>query len=65
MSPTWSPRGSQNGTKIVKFEVFEALGFQRGPQVASRAPLGSILRGCWDRRRGRQRVPQPPQGLPF
>ena len=65
MSPTWSPRGSQNGAKIVKIEVFEAPGFQRGRQVASRTLLGSILRGCWDRCRGRQRVPEPPQGFPF
>ena len=65
MNPTWSPRGSQNGAKIVKIEVFEAPGFQRGPQVASGAPLGSILKGFWDCRWARQRVPGPPQGRPF
>ena len=43
MNPNWSQRGSQNGAKIVKNEVLEAPCFKGGSQVASRAPLGSIL----------------------
>ena len=48
MSPNWSQRGSQIGDKIIKNEVLEAPCFKSGPQVASRAPPGSILERFWD-----------------
>ena len=43
MTPNWSQRGSQNGTKIVKNEVLEAPCFKGGSQEVSRPPPGSIL----------------------
>ena len=43
MSPNSSQRGSQNGAQIAKNEILEAPCFKGGSQVASRAPLGSIL----------------------
>ena len=46
--PKMSPNWSQNGAKIVKNEVLEAPCFKGGSQVASRAPLGSILERFWD-----------------
>ena len=49
MSPNWSQRGSQNGTKIIKHdELFEAPCFKGGSQVASRPSPGSILERFWD-----------------
>ena len=48
MSPNWSQRGSQNGTKIIKSEVLEASCFKVGSQVASRIDFVKFLGLFWD-----------------
>ena len=48
MTPNWSQRGSQNGTKIIKNEVLEALCFKGGSQEASRIDFGEVLGPFWD-----------------
>ena len=48
MNPNWPKGGSQNGSKMDKNDVLGGPCLKGGPQVAPRAPPGSILDRFWD-----------------